>query len=440
MTDVRKSFRDGTGCDLDEEQILLVGSNPLPVVVAALALRPSRGVHLVHTGAVVGRVERITKLLEAKGIPVHPPLALSDPYSAPRIREDLHAGLAHLDWRRVGLHYSGGTKPMAAAAHAYWSKLRQCPPQASYLGADAFLRFENEGRATEVSLRDDPRLTLAELTELHTGLKPDLGDEHKKEVIIDAGKPTEQKYTPQLTAARKIRAFIEDKGFDAYKALMPPIYGTRPDILLEGVKLKGDLNLADPENFGDDAWGKRSSGPLCEVLGIPGTTLDDVGNHLRGEPAPTSQKKRQKRRSDDAKWLWGNWLEVWLAEILARARDDDGGLLFHEVHQNVELQRAGKSFFEADVVAVRGHRAFLFSCTVDSTNGLVKHKLFEAGQRTAQLGGDHARFAIVSFHRDPDQVRDQLTEEGWDGYDTARSFGVTSADELVAKVRLWVLR
>jgi hypothetical protein len=70
VEDVRKTFRDHTGVELDEEQVVLVGSNPLPVVVAALALRPARGVHLIYTAEVEKRTLRIAELVEQKGVPV----------------------------------------------------------------------------------------------------------------------------------------------------------------------------------------------------------------------------------------------------------------------------------------------------------------------------------------------------------------------------------
>jgi hypothetical protein len=73
----------------------------------------------------------------------------------------------------------------------------------------------------------------------------------------------------------------------------------------------------------------------------------------------------------------------------------------------------------------------------------VKGKLFEAAQRTAQLGGDHARFAAVSFYADPETIREELEENGWEGYDTAESFGkddIRNPDRLVDKVRDWMAK
>jgi hypothetical protein len=445
VEDVKARFEEHSGFELDEEQVILVGSNPLPVVVAALALRPARGVHLVHTAEVKPRTERIAALLTDKGLRVQSLVPLNDHRSGPRIQEALATQFGHIDWTKVGLHYTGGTKPMVAQVHAHWSAQRKCAAQASYLGDDAVLRFENGGSPAEVSLRNAPRVTLAELTKLHTGIEPGFGDEHKNPKA-DSDGDDKHGISSYLTVARSIHAFVQSKGFDRYRELLPPIYGTRQDIFLkaDGQKLRAELfHLAnEPGNFRDEAFGGWPWNKLGKELALSDATLDDVGVFLRKTPTPANDKKRWTRRMDDAKWLWSNWLEVWLADVLERARDDKGGPLFHEVHQNVTLEKHGVRFFEADVVAVRGHRAFLFSCTVDKNKYLVKSKLFEAAQRTTQLGGDHARFAVVSFHSEPDKIQKELEENGWDGYDTARCFGsthVASADVLLEKVRPWVL-
>jgi hypothetical protein len=428
VEDVRARFKDHSGFDLDEEQVFLVGSNPLPIVVAALALRPERGVHLIYTAEVKSRTERIAALLEEKGVQVRSLVPLNDPRSGPRIREALDAGFGTIDWTQVGLHYTGGTKPMVAEVHAHWSARRKCAAQASYLGDDAVLRFDSKGSPIEISLRHAPRLELAELTRLHADITPEHGDEHKE--------------PRRLTVAEKIHAFVREHEFKAYRDLLPPIYGEKRDIYLEPSKpaLRAlSFNVACAQSFRDGAFGEWPCQGLCAVLGVEGATLDDLGAFL----ADTTRDKK-KRRLDVVTWLWGKWLEVWLAGVLQTARDHAGGPLFHEVRQNVEMKRKSEteSFFEADVVALRGHRAFLFSCTVDATKRLVKSKLFEAAQRTTQLGGDHARFAVVSFYPHPDVICKEIAEDGWQGYDTARSFGwddLASADALLGNVLPWVL-
>lgn len=98
-----------------------------------------------------------------------------------------------------------------------------------------------------------------------------------------------------------------------------------------------------------------------------------------------------------------------------------GKPLFDEVHQNVVIGDKPDDF-EMDVVAVRGYRLFLFSCTVDDKNH-VKSKLFEADNRTARIGGEHARAAMVCLHKHPHKVLQTVQAEHWPGYDTLRLFG-----------------
>jgi hypothetical protein len=147
-----------------------------------------------------------------------------------------------------------------------------------------------------------------------------------------------------------------------------------------------------------------------------GTSLDDLAQQL----GKSSSAKR--KRKDTSTWLWGDWLEVWLDGYLSDLRDAQGALLFDEVHQDVEVEKAGKGHFQADVVAVRGHRAYLFSCTTNS-KGMVKSKLFEAKQRVVKLGGEHARVALVSMHDKPLEILKEAVEDGWTGYDEDRVFG-----------------
>jgi len=78
---------------------------------------------------------------------------------------------------------------------------------------------------------------------------------------------------------------------------------------------------------------------------------------------------------------------------------------------------------ELDVVAIKGFRLFVFSCSVDTGKGLLKEKLFEARNRAARLGGEHAKAALVCMSGNPLDILKTVTEEHWEGHDTLRVFG-----------------
>lgn len=161
---------------------------------------------------------------------------------------------------------------------------------------------------------------------------------------------------------------------------------------------------------------------LFNTLKVPAATnIESFSQWFDDGYSRKNSGEKKTARLKNAQWLWSNWLEVWLADQLTNAKTDDGKSLFHEVSQNVEVGTEPDKF-EMDVVAVRGYRVFLFSCTVDSKNH-VKSKLFEAANRTARIGGDHARAGLVSLHERPYEVLQTVREEHWQGYDTLRLFG-----------------
>jgi hypothetical protein len=464
--DIRERFHARTGQALKEKQILLVGSNPLPAALAALALRPCEGVWLVYTPQVADRAERLHRWLDAKGLSVVP-VHIRDPHDAHVIRQDLAPLAPHC--KEAGISYSGGTKVLAVQAHKFWLGQGGCQAQGSYLSSDGVLWFDAEG-ASE-SLRSEPTLALKELCDLHTGLPyhPPT-DEHRNS-------------SARRKAADRIATHVGIHGWRAYKARLPRLYADKATVALSSGDLPGELlpvatrpvgaegNEPSPvtlkcdyqaaaydTNFANEGVFTRWPVPeLCALLGVNGACLDDICSHLRGEPRPERHDDRKGWRLGDAKWLWGEWLEVWLAGVLEDARIEDGGSkpLFHEVHQDLKIKdpkrkpgedpkrKSGEDErFQADVVAVHGATAYLFTCTVDEKKGLVKSKLFEAVQRAAQLGGDHARVGVFSFTRSPDAIVKEIQQEGWDGYDDVRAFGLDDLahpDELIRKVREWVL-
>lgn len=115
--------------------------------------------------------------------------------------------------------------------------------------------------------------------------------------------------------------------------------------------------------------------------------------------------------------------------------------LFHEVHDSFVFQIPNSEEKpEVDVCAMRGHTPFIFSCTVDDTSRLGKHKLFEVRLRANQLGGDHARAAVVCLSENPRHIEKQLNQ-GWAGYGTIRVFGkndIRSEKSFIESVESWV--
>ncbi|HRC72976.1 MAG TPA: hypothetical protein PK880_10645 [Candidatus Competibacter sp.] len=389
--------------------VATVGSNPLPVVVPVRALEPNR-LRLLYTGDVLQVTDRISNHLK-KTLPNCEVslLEIKDHQKAKSICATL--GGIDEDWPNTNLNYTGGTKLMAVHVHSFWKEKGGRSENASYLGSDGRLYFDDATR-NPMQERQLPKLSLAELCQLHFGKQPKkLGDQHLGE--------------KRLNLATIIHRCVCNDGFDKYRGYLPPLYCERKLAKFNDYDfddpIECDWQAAKESNFKTTgAFFKMDLSSLFHKLGVSATNIESFSRWLDGDSS--DRKVKTKTNLDNAKWLYSLWLEVWLADQLSRMITTDGEKLFDEVHHNVVIGDEPDSF-EMDVVAVRGYRLFLFSCTVDDNNYLVKSKLFEANNRTTRIGGEHACAAIVCLHNNPQSVLKTVQAEHWPGYDTLRLFG-----------------
>ncbi|MBK8252399.1 MAG: hypothetical protein IPK82_06985 [Polyangiaceae bacterium] len=452
-SEIRAHFAHQNNEPLRENQIFLVGSNPLPVAIVALALQPQTA-YLVYTPEVRLRVERLAALLRQSKSKVHF-IELRSAQDAHKIRQDLD-GYRQL-FSVAGLFYTGGTKVMSVQVHAFWRgcQVDGAMQHACSLGSDGVLRFDNGN--VVVPLTTAPKFTLEQLCQLHTGLL--FKTSHRFDLSTNQSNPAPD--PPEVALANDIVAHIcaidAEKAQEAkqrmalYQSGLPPMYGQAKCTLGLPVghqvekppEVRCTYQAADEANFGESAAFTRWPIRTAPELSVVPTHLDELAQKLFQKAIPQSGSERRKLRKKTAQWLWSEWLELWLAGFLAKLTEwDDRSPMFHEVFQNVELKKDSDSFFEADVVAVRGPTAHLFSCTVDTTKSLVKGKLFEAVQRASQMGGDHARVAVFSLMDAPENVSKTIQDEGWEGYDTARVFGMVHLLDHVRfteELRTWIL-
>ena len=106
---------------MPEKVILLVGGNPLPNYVAALALKEKRGIEKVHL-LWTPEVEDVKKnlmlcLKERYGFGSLEETYIPDAGDASGIRSACEEIV-----RNSHLHYTGGTNVMAAHIHAVWTE------------------------------------------------------------------------------------------------------------------------------------------------------------------------------------------------------------------------------------------------------------------------------------------------------------------------------
>lgn len=355
--------------------ILLVGSNPLPNYLAAMALKPET-IYLVYTSETEPPKNRLRQALigDLKPAPhVEADVFIDDASDAAEIADKI-AALVRGKTSGIHLHYTGGTKVMSAhALHSFYEHGGD-KNNASYLDeTNVRLRFDGGGtRPCEVTL------TLERLLGLH-------GITHKPRSHVVGG-PTEADVQAIATAVWKD------------PELASCHYRQRE-------RLKGcNLEAAKQAPFRPAEHGLELSLPA-----IPGSD--------------TSKKAFECWY----KFIGGEWLEEWVAIQIEATGLASGS----EITTGVNAKRAESARpLEVDVAVIRGQRSYFISCTTDATISVCKSKAFEITARSRQMGGDLARSAIVCLlpsskgnDRPVDQLKADLAD-AWGATNTTLVFGL----------------
>lgn len=198
--------------------IATVGSNPLPVVVSIRALKPDL-LWLLYTGNVQEVTNRIRDHLKDK-LPNCQifQLEIKDHQKA----KSIYATLGEIaeDWPMTSLNYTGGTKLMVVHVHSFWKEKCGRSENASYLGSDGRLYFDDGGTVEE---KDLPSLNLDEQCLLHLGKNPhERGNHHHESEYIQLAEKIYQvgcriswaKYKAMVDKANKGKNFA-----DVYKEI-----------------------------------------------------------------------------------------------------------------------------------------------------------------------------------------------------------------------------
>ncbi|MBX3156452.1 MAG: DUF1887 family protein [Deltaproteobacteria bacterium] len=347
---------------------LLVGSNPLPNYLAAAVLGPRETVILLHSPETQESRDHLSAALKEKWPSLEiDPKCIDDATD----RRKVHDVCSRL--KVDHLHYSGGTKTMAA--HARHS-LQLGDNQASYLDErKGLLRFDD---GYDVPLGDrDVGLSFDILLRLH-------GIERRANRPEAEGGPAE---CDVEAVARSVR--------------------TEPGLarrLYEAFRQDGKMvPLASAKAA---SWNPEQHGLVLGVRSVPEVNWSKA------------------RYESWARFLTGDWLERWTA---AAIRSCLVGVAPPEV--GVKCSRTQSRLeFEIDVALVRGHRLYVVSCTTDTRKDLCKSKLFELAMRARQMGGDLARSALVCLSGAGDALRADMTSV-WDAPNVPRVFGIADLRE-----------
>jgi hypothetical protein len=354
--------------------VLLVGSNPLPNYLTAVALGARKTV-LLYSPETKEPCERLEAVFRACGIVVLKQV-IQDATDVRKIR-DACMSLGDVDH----LHYSGGTKPMAAHARMV---LQLDEHQASYLDErHGLLRFD-DGYDLDLS-GHDLGLTLDRVLELH-------GIERASRSEPVPSAPTDEDVT--ALADRVLRDPSTAEAL--YRRFRP-----------EGKK----RSLAEAQK---EPW----------VPGEQGLSL-----RVPRVPEPDWSKDRYEAWVE---FLTGGWLERWTATQIRGLVDDTCAV---EVGVHCKRTKPKSAQFEIDVALIRRQRLYVLSCTTDSKKAQCKSKLFEVAMRARQMGGDLARSGLVCFlDEDEDngpfieQLRSDIASL-WDAPNVPKAFGLADLRE-----------
>lgn len=371
---------------------LLAGENSLPNAIAALSLlRPGGTPYLIHTQRTKTQADYLAMVLG--DFPTFQPAQLIDlgtsQAEASVIRQKIQA-IAHRIPKdrlagRVGMNYTGGTKPMAV--HAYRA-VEACHPNAvfSYLDSNTLEMMIDRDQGTSVRVKVSPTLSLEQLFRLH-GLswQPD----HP---------PGDRPIQPEA-AALMVRFYQSKDLRNAWRRWCD-----------------GVLRPATQNEY--HRW--RDESELVRVGGVAIASLPPVireemlATYFHASPTQLDLRLAPKLGFSSiaqlCAWLDGTWLEH---DTLSHIQQVAPTLDIHDSRVSFNIRDPMKpnqlwAKFEFDVAFSRHYQLFALSCTTSSSRAVCKQKLLEASVRARQLGGSEARVGLVCCYHRPDSLRSEL--------------------------------
>jgi hypothetical protein len=389
---------------------VLVGTNPLPNLVAARLMLKEDGVlHLIYSQDTSKVAERLQRhLSEQYQVRLLPEV---EEANAQSIEREVHKELRRLEGS-IGLHYTGGTKVMSVHAYRAIEQAVQCEhePVFSYLDAKTLDLRMDSGWSESVLLEVKP--TLKELTTLH-------GSQFQK------NSPQREDRIKLIETASALAQAAPNGGLRAWRAWCDQELREKAH-KDGGWKHKRDLRHIKLR-LPNDPMLLPVTNTLKAELGLPSDA-----EHLPLYPDKLRWPFRRKDPRYLCEWLDGEWLEHYiLVQVLQVAERCQ----IHDCAMSLYTDSNISDFdFEFDVAAMRGYQLFGISCTTDAR--LAKSKLFEAYIRARHLGGDEARIGLISGSEKADKLERQVTQS-WDAKGKIKVFGPEHLPNLKCHLADW---
>lgn len=402
--------------------ILLVGENVMPNAVSAcVALTDGGRVILLCTKETDSTAQRLQGWLNQRQI--RSDRYVTEDKMPSTLYRTMFEILADIKHGTIGLNYTGGTKSMAV--HTYgalmtWARECHVIPCCTYLDARDLNLYKDPADmrhdliSDHIYVGNKVNISLNDMLSLH-------GWHVKKS-------PQSEPQYPNLAKAIALTNSNRD-GCQAWQDWIKD--GLRKNCrrsdkddwmsnsMLREVRLKlPDHHLLQPiVNEMQNIWGPSSSA----------VSLGELASH---------SSEFRDLHENSCEYLDGKWLEHWTLLCLQGLADD---LQLHDCCQNVV---PAEKEFDLDVVAIRGHQLFAFSCTSASDlsagkRAIIKQKLFEVITRAHQLGGDETAVALISCAKNPDDIEAEV--KGLLGTNQrVKVFGYAELADLQANLRIWI--
>ncbi|MGE5659102.1 MAG: DUF1887 domain-containing protein [Actinomycetota bacterium] len=366
---------------------LLVGENPLPNYVAAMKLlETGRTAYLVYTNQTKSQKERLKIALKAKGFS-------SEEVPLDKQRTDNNKSNAHQIYttvktfakkvpanERIGLHYTGGTNPMAIHAYRAITDLERTNTVYSYLDAKTLEIY----------------IDIPQADSWHRGVKlevflEDLFKLHKYE-WQENKKPLSDPILPEA-AAEFVRLYQnEDEIATNWRKWSNTHRYNNSGELIKAIDSKTGQWKSE------DELSKMSfslTGVHPEIIEVLRQKLDALASSPSQLSLKVTKAKGFSSCQQVCEWLGGIWLEHY---VLQQVKELTADLQLGESKMSFHIKKSQTwegGVFEFDVAFMRSYQLFAISCTTSKDAKECKLKLFEAYTRAKQLGGDEARVALV---------------------------------------------
>jgi hypothetical protein len=270
----------------------------------------------------------------------------------------------------VHLNYTGGTKVMGVHVYRFIEKeIKGIKKSFSYFDGRTFkIVDDDDGKFTSDDLREESKITFAEIINLHGFIPP------KK-------KDTEW-FSASLEQIEKL--FSEGK-LDEFKDSIADFYDDY--LLLRKARKKSpELTEITGEKLKLNKYGEGPLFPVIRAMPEKYKFFD--------ENRCFDYSKLRKKDGEFVNFLNRIWLEHYVYHLLKSDLNESNT----SVDWDWKIKKDGWDYdFQIDVILKKGFQLVGISCTASLDKDICKQKGFEAIHRTRQIGGDESKAVLVTL-------------------------------------------